>query len=531
MPLTATASSGLPVTYQVVSGPGAIPAKGTTLSINGAGTIVITATQNGNDVYAEAPPVTRSLVVNPANLTVTGPTVTLPFGTSIDPTTFPAVTITGFVGADTQASVITGQAKYTAVSGTPDAGTYPISVGLGTLSLVPADAASYVFSTLVNGTIIVQPMAQAISFNPVSSSQIYGNIVPLTAAAASGLPITFTETGSAYFYNGISTTAPPANNSVQIVFGGIGTVTITANQAGGGNYAPAPPVSQVFSVGPAPLNITAYPPQVFEQGAPLPASFPYVIGNPSGGPGGFVNGDKDTPSVITGVPALTTTATQASPPGVYPVVPTQGTLAAPNYSFNFINGTLTITPPGSFNITPSPSSLTIPTGLTGQATLTITPTNAYQGTVTLSCGQPLPNVTCEISPSTYIFPGSQNPDGSENPAQGTITITAGGGTVVGSRTGGNDSISGATVLLTPGLFTGLLIVVARKQLTKNSSTWGAVALLALGAGMLLTISCGGSSKSLTTTPGTMAVMITGSGTSVSGSGAVTSSTVLKVTIQ
>jgi MBG domain (YGX type) len=531
LPLTATASSGLPVTYQVVSGPGTIPAKGSTLSINGGGTIVITASQYGNDVYAEAPPVTRSLVVNPANLTVTGPTVTLSYGAAIDPTTFPAVTITGFVGADTQASTITGQARYTTVTGTPNAGTYPISVGLGTLSLVPAAAASYVLSTLVNGNLIVQAQAQVITFNPAPSSQIYGNIVPLTAVAVSGFPITFTETGPADFYNGISTTAPPINNSVQIVFTGTGTVTVTANQAGGSNFGPAPPVTQVFNVAPAPLDITAYPPQVLEEGAPLPANFPYVIGNPSGGPGGFVNGDKDIPSVITGLPTLTTTATLASPPGVYPIVPTQGTLAAPNYAFNFINGTLTITPPGSFNISASPSSLTIPAGLTGQSTLTITPTNAYQGTVTLSCGQLPANVTCEISPSTYHFPGSQNPNGSENPAQGTITITSAGGIVVGSKNGANDSISRATVLLIPGLFTGLLAVFARKRLTKYSNTWRAIALVALGAGLLLTISCGGSSKSLTSTPGTMTVMITGSGTSVSGSGAVTSSAALTVTIQ
>ena len=529
--LTATASSGLPVTYHVVSGPGTIAGNGTTLSIIGGGTIVITANQFGSAEYEAAVAVTRSLVVNPAILSITGPTVTLPYGTSIQPTTFPSVTITGFVGADTQASAIIGQALYTAVSGTPNAGSYPITVGLGTLALVPSAVANYVLSMPVNGTIIVQPAAQVITFNPVSSNQIYGNSVAVTAVAGTGLPVTFTETGSAYFNNGINTTTPPTNNSVQINFAGVGTVTVTANQAGNENYLPAPPVTQVFNVGPAPLNITAYPPQVLEEGAPLPASFPYVIGNPSGGPGGFVNGDKDTPSVITGVPTLTTTAAQSSLPGTYPVVPTQGTLVAPNYVFDFINGTLTITPPGSFNIMASPSSLTIPSGSTGQATLTITPTNAYQGTVTLGCGQLPANVTCNISPSTYTFPGSQNPNGSENPAQGTITITAGGGTVVGSKAGGSDPTSRATILLIPGFFTGLLIVGARKRVFKHSSIWGVVVLLALGAGMLLTISCGGSSKSMATTPGTMTVMITGSGTSVSGSGTVTSSAALTVTIQ
>jgi sugar lactone lactonase YvrE len=57
---------------------------------------------------------------------------------------------------------------------------------------------------------------------------------------------------------------------------------------------------------------------------------------------GFVNGDP--PTVVTGLPALTTTATSSSPAGSYPIVATLGTLAAANYSFTFGTGTLTITP-------------------------------------------------------------------------------------------------------------------------------------------------------------------------------------------
>ncbi len=528
--LTATASSGLPVTFQVVSGPGSIPKNGSTLTVTGGGTIVIIATQEGGGVYEAATPVTRSLVVNPAPLTVTGPTVTLPYGTTVDPTTFPPATITGFVGSDNQASVLTGSAQYTTASGTPNVGTYPITVGLGTLALLPSAAVSYVFATPVNGSLTITPSAQTISITPVPSSQTYGNLVALTAVASSGLPITFTATGSAYFYNGINTTSPSLqNNTVQLVLTGVGTATATATQAGGGNFSPAPPIIQTFNVGPAPLNIGVALPYVREAGAPNPVFQP-SIGDPPGQPGGFVNGDSDIPSVITGVPVLNTAATQSSPPGVYPIVPTQGTLAAPNYYFNFINGQLTVTPAGSFNITASPASLNIPTGLTGQSTLTITPTNAYQGSVTLSCG-PIPaNVTCVISPSTYIFPGSQNPDGSENPAQGTITITAAGGTVVGSGSGG-DSTSRAGMLVIPETIAGLLIVFTRKRAARRGRIWGVVAVLALGAGMLAVSSCGGSSKSLTPTPGTMTVTIMGSGTSVTGGSAVTSSAALTVTIQ
>jgi hypothetical protein len=57
---------------------------------------------------------------------------------------------------------------------------------------------------------------------------------------------------------------------------------------------------------------------------------------------GFVNGDTQT--VVTGSPALTTTASSSSPAGTYPIVATLGTLTATNYSFTFGTGTLTITP-------------------------------------------------------------------------------------------------------------------------------------------------------------------------------------------
>ena len=55
---------------------------------------------------------------------------------------------------------------------------------------------------------------------------------------------------------------------------------------------------------------------------------------------GFVNGD--TAAVLTGAPALSTTATAASPAGLYPITPAAGTLAAADYAFAFVPGTLTV---------------------------------------------------------------------------------------------------------------------------------------------------------------------------------------------
>ncbi|MEI9971049.1 MAG: discoidin domain-containing protein [Ignavibacteriota bacterium] len=63
-PLGATASSGLAVSYVVTSGPATIA--GSTLTITGAGTVTIQATQAGNGTYAAATPVSQSFIVTHA---------------------------------------------------------------------------------------------------------------------------------------------------------------------------------------------------------------------------------------------------------------------------------------------------------------------------------------------------------------------------------------------------------------------------------------------------------------------------------
>ena len=56
---------------------------------------------------------------------------------------------------------------------------------------------------------------------------------------------------------------------------------------------------------------------------------------------GFANGE--TVSVLSGSPSLTATATISSNAGSYVITAAIGTLSAANYSFSFVNGTLTIT--------------------------------------------------------------------------------------------------------------------------------------------------------------------------------------------
>jgi sugar lactone lactonase YvrE len=81
----------------------------------------------------------------------------------------------------------------------------------------------------------------------------------------------------------------------------------------------------------APLTITANNVSI-NVGDSLPA-FSYT-------PTGFVNGD--TLAVLSGAPLETTTATDSNTPGTFPIDISLGTLSALNYTFVFVDGTLTI---------------------------------------------------------------------------------------------------------------------------------------------------------------------------------------------
>ncbi|RDV11985.1 T9SS C-terminal target domain-containing protein [Pontibacter diazotrophicus] len=72
--VSATASSGLPVAFSIVSGPAKIT--GSTITLTGSGTVVVEATQSGNTTYNAATPVRQSISVSaaPSEPTPTEPT-------------------------------------------------------------------------------------------------------------------------------------------------------------------------------------------------------------------------------------------------------------------------------------------------------------------------------------------------------------------------------------------------------------------------------------------------------------------------
>ena len=128
-------------------------------------------------------------------------------------------------------------------------------------------------------------------------------------------------------------------SSGSVVTGANGEVSVTATAEAAGTHTAVAKVSGTslsvtftFTINKAQLTVTANNASVpFNQAIP-PLTYTVT---------GFVNGD--TSSVVSGKPTETTTAKKGSPKGSYPITLGQGTLAATNYTFKLVNGTLKIT--------------------------------------------------------------------------------------------------------------------------------------------------------------------------------------------
>ena len=146
--LKATASSGLAVSYTVTSGPASV--SGNVLTITGAGSVTVQATQGGNATYAAATPVSQTFTVSKAALTVVANNAPVALGAPIPTLTG---TLTGVVSGDG----ITASYMTTAVQGSA-VGTYPI---ISTLN-DPNGRLSNYSVTITNGMLVVYNTALAL---------------------------------------------------------------------------------------------------------------------------------------------------------------------------------------------------------------------------------------------------------------------------------------------------------------------------------------------------------------------------------
>lgn len=309
--LTASASSGLPVTFKVISGPATVA--GNMVTLTGAGTVTIEADQVGNSRYAPAPPVEHSFTVRSDTLVVTAASYSVRYGSAIPTLTYH---FTGFVNGDTSAVLSGAPNLTTTAKQSSGVGWYWITIAQGTLS-----AANYQFM-FVNGTLKVLPAN--LTVRPNAELATYGAALPA---------LDYTITG---FVNG-DTSAVVSGSPVLSTTGKqgspAGSYAITATQ---GNLS-AQNYTFLFASGhltirKAQLNVTADNKTVAygQQFPPLT----YTVT-------GFVNGD--TSSVVTGAPTLGVTgAAPGSPPGQYEIGVNALEMKASNYFFHAVDGVLTI---------------------------------------------------------------------------------------------------------------------------------------------------------------------------------------------
>ena len=480
-----------PITYSV-TGPATVA--GNILTITGAGTVAVTATQPGGAFYGSAS-ATQTIQVAKTGLTVTAVSLTYAQGVPLPAlTSSSSYAITGFVPGDNVSSV-TGQPSISIVDtnglagpagtilpvgATPPAGTYAISIGTGSLS-----AANYNFN-FVNGTLTVNSgTAQTISFPPIPAA-VYG-----------AAPITLGATASSTL--GVSYTASPSNlatlSGSKLTILGAGTITITASQPGDSRYAPAKSVQQVLTIAPATLTVTAANATRLNN-TPNPS----FTSSTSYSLTGFVNGDI-AGSSVSGTPTLSTTATVTSPPGQYPInfdlnsgTNQSGSLTSANYVFTFVRGVLTITsggPTPDYSITATPQSVAVSQGQIVQLQISLLPVNYYQGLVSLSCGKLPANVSCTFSPASLTATGNNAS------VSTTLTInTNSASPVVGqARPLGTAQTFTAAFFWLPGGVLGLLILFQRKRLKWGSRTSYLALLFVLLAVSSGLVACGGSSSS------------------------------------
>ena len=240
-----------------------------------------------------------------------------------------------------------------------------------------------------------------------TATLVYGSVETLTATVSATLSAP--TSGTVNFYNSGTTLLGSANvgaNGVAVLnlvpSAGAYSVTATFVPTGIGYYGSTTAGASSFAVTQAVLTVTANNASKLYQAA-NPA-LTYTIT-------GFVNSDTQS-SATTGLPTESTTATTTSSVGSYPITITQGTLAATNYTFSFVNGTLSITgataqsitfgalPGVTYGISPISLTATASSGLavsysvTGPASIsgsTLTVTGA--GTIAVTASQTGNNTT------------------------------------------------------------------------------------------------------------------------------------------
>ena len=250
-------------------------------------------------------------VVGSAALVIRASSGTMTYGGSVHTIT---PSYSGFVNGDNANSLSSKPSCSTTATASQPVGSYASSCS--------GAADSNYTITYVHGSVTDSPAPLTITAS--SGTMVYGGSPPAITATYAGF--VNGETKSVLGAGLTCTTIATATSAV-------GSYASNCSGAADANYS----ISYVpgsVTVTPATLTVTAN--NVTKAfGAAVPALTATVTG--------FVNGQTLATSGVTGTALCTTTAITTSPGGTYPITCSLGTLAAPNYTFSFVAGTLTVT--------------------------------------------------------------------------------------------------------------------------------------------------------------------------------------------
>jgi hypothetical protein len=253
--------------------------------------------------------VNGSVTVNRASLMVTPDALTMTYGDVRPSLTYG---ISGFVNGDGSGVVSGAPAlKCSAVTGSP-LGIYPITGSVESLS-----AANYTFQVASN-TVTVNPAVLTVTAG--AASMMYGGQLPALPYNVSGY--VHGDTSRALSGTPLLSASATSPTGSYVITPSVGTLAAA-------NYSFVMAAGTLI-VTKAALTVTADNISM-PAGSTVPA-LTYTLG-------GMVNGDTED-SAANGAPSLTTTATNSSPSGSYPIVITAGSIASQNYTLTFVNGSL-----------------------------------------------------------------------------------------------------------------------------------------------------------------------------------------------
>ena len=278
-------------------------------------------------------------VVGSAALVIRASSGTMTYGGTV-PTITPSYS--GFVNGDNAGSLSSHPVCSTTATAAMPVGNY------GSSCTGAADS-NYTI-TYVSGLVSVSPAPLTVTAS--SGTMTYGGAAPAITATYAG------------FVNG---------QGPSVLGGGLTCSTVATATSPVGSYA-----SNCSGATDANYNISYVPGSVSVVAATLTVTannvskaFGVAVPTLTATISGFVNGQTLATSGVTGQALCTTTATTTSPGGTYPITCSLGTLAAHNYTFRFVAGTLTVTFSqtvvcnffGELNVT-SGESVLIPPGCT-----------------------------------------------------------------------------------------------------------------------------------------------------------------------